>query len=100
MRGLGVIAVLGLTCLGGYLWGTRRLGLSRAGLRAAGAATLETIGLGVLFFVMNLALVLLPLLAARAWTSRFVSVYGLDDTTIATVSLLQGLAFRWWRGRG
>ena len=100
MRGLSLIAALGLTCLGGYLLGTRRLGLSRAGLRDAVAATLETIGLGVLFFAANVALTVLPLLAARAWTGRFVSVYGLDDITIATVSLLQGLVFRWWRGRG
>jgi hypothetical protein len=94
------IAALGLTCLGSYLLGTRRLGLSRAGLRAAVAATLEAIGLGVLFFAVNLALVVLPILAARAWTGRFVSLYGLDHVTIATVSLLQALVFRWWRDRG
>lgn len=100
MRGLGLIAVLGLTCLGGYLLGTRRLGLSRAGLRGAVAATLEAIGLGVLFFAANLALAVLPILAARAWTDRFVSVYEMDEVMLAAVSLLQGLAFRWWRDRG
>ena len=99
MRGLGLIGVLGLTCLGGYLWGTRRLGLARAGLRGAAAATLETIGLGVLFFAANLALTVLPLLVARTWTAKFVSVYGLDHVTIAAVSVLQGLVFRWWWGR-
>ncbi len=100
MRGLSLIASLGLTCLGGYLLGTRRLGLSRAGLPGAVAATLETIGLGVLFFAVNLALVVLPLLVARAATNRFVSLYGLDNVTLAAVSLLQGLVFRWWRDRG
>jgi hypothetical protein len=100
VQGLGLIAVLGLTCLGGYLFGTRRLGLSRAGLRTGVAATLEAIGLGVLFLAVNLALTLLPLLSARAWTGRFISVYGIDEVTITAVSLLQGLVFRWWRDRG
>jgi hypothetical protein len=96
----GLIVALGLTCLAGYLLGTRRLGLSRAGLGAAVSAALETIGLGVLFFAVNVALVVLSLLAARAWSGRFVSVYGLDHVTIASVSLLQGLVVRWWRDRG
>ena len=100
MGGLGLIVALGLTCLAGYLLGARRLGLSRAGLGAAVSAALETIGLGVLFFAGNLALVVLPLLAARAWSGPFVSVYGTDYVTIAAVSLLQGLVFRWWREQG
>ena len=49
---------------------------------------------------MNLALVVLPLLVARAATNRFVSLYGPDNVTLAAVSLLQGLVFRWWRDRG
>jgi hypothetical protein len=100
VQSLGLIAVLGLTCLAGYLWGTRRLGLSRAGLRAAAAAALETIGLGVLFLAANLALTVLPILAARAWGGWFASVYEINDVVIGTVSLLQALVFRWWRGRG
>jgi hypothetical protein len=100
VNGLGLIVALGLTCLAGYLLGAHRLGLSRTGLGAAVAAALETIGLGVLFFAGNVALVVLPLLAARAWSGSFVSVYVLDHVTIAAASLLQGLVFRWWRDRG
>jgi len=100
VRGLSLIAALGLTCLAGYLLGTRRLGLSRAGFRAAVAATLEAIGLGVLFFAVNLVVAVLPVLVSRAEPGRFVSFYGLDHVTIAAVSLLQGLVFRWWRDRG
>jgi hypothetical protein len=37
-------------------------------------------------------------LGLRALTGLFVSVYDLDDATVATVSLLQALAVRWWRG--
>jgi hypothetical protein len=100
VRGLGVAAVVGLTCLGGYLWGARRLSLSCTGLRAAAAATLEAIGLGVLFLAVNLALVVLPFLAVRAMTSTFVSFHDVDQVTIATVSLLQGFVGRWWWDRG
>ena len=99
MHDLALATVLGLTCVGGYLLGRRRVGLSPAGLRAAAAATLEAIGLGVLFFLANLALTLLPLLVSRALGARFVSIYATDYFTLATVSLLQGLVFRWWRDR-
>ena len=97
MQDLGLVAVLGLTSAAGYLVATRRLGLDRAGLRAATAATLEAIGLGMLFSLANLALVLVPLLASRALGATFVSVYHVDYFTIVTVSLLQGLVLRWWR---
>ena len=80
--------------------GRRRLGLSPAGLRAAAAAALETIGLGVLFLLANLALTMLPILVSRALGTRFVSIYSVEYDTLATVSLLQGLVFRWWRDRG
>ena len=97
MQDLGLVAVLGLTSAAGYLWATRRLGLERADLRWATAAALEGIGLGVLFFLANLALILIPLLASRALGARFVSIYAVDYFTIATVSLLQGVVLRWWR---
>jgi hypothetical protein len=99
VRGLSLAAILGLTSVVGYLIGARRLGLAGAGLRDAAAAALEAIGLGVLFLAANLALAVLPVLAARAWGGEFVSLYQIDDVTIAAVSLLQGLVFRWWRGR-
>ena len=100
MHDLGLAVVLGLTCLAGYLVGRRRLGLSTVGLRAAAAAALETIGLGVLFLLANLALTMLPILASRALGARFVSIYSGEYVTLAIVSLLQGLVLRWWRDRG
>ena len=100
MHRLGLAAALLLTCLGAYLQGRRRHGLSPGGLGDAVAATLETIGLGACFLVANLALALLPLLVLRAWSGRFVSVYSIDGVTIGAVSLLQALVYRWWRDRG
>ncbi|HWC04362.1 MAG TPA: hypothetical protein VHF87_16525 [Methylomirabilota bacterium] len=98
MGGLSLVAAVALTSLAAYLLGRRRAGLSTAGLRAAAAATLETIGLAALFFVANLGLAGVAVLGLRALTGLFVSVYDLDDATVATVSLLQALAVRWWRG--
>jgi hypothetical protein len=100
MHRVALAAALLLTCLGSYLYGRRRHGLAPESLRDAVAATLETIGLGVLFLVTNLALVLLPLLILRAWSGRFVSVYSIDGAAIAAVSLVQALVYRWWRDRG
>ena len=100
MHELALAVVLGLSSVAAYLLGTRRHGLSRAGLRASLAATVEAIGLGVLFFLGNLALVLIPLAASRALGIRFVSIYSIDYFTLATVSFLQGLVLRWWRDRG
>jgi hypothetical protein len=89
--------VLGLTSAAGYLLATRRLGLEPAGLRAATAAMLEAVGLGVLFCLANLALILIPLLTSRAIGGGFVSIYHVDYFTVASVSLLQGVVLRWWR---
>ena len=100
MGDMDLIGVVALTCLAAYLWGTRRAGLSAAGLRVATAALLETIGLCVLFLAANLALALLGILVARAWTNWFLSVYSPDYVTFAGVSLLQGVLCRWWRERG
>jgi hypothetical protein len=97
---LGMAAVLGLTSLGGYLLATRRHGLSPAGLRAAIAATLEAIGLGILFLLGNLTVILIPLLGGRALGGGFVSIYWADYVSIAMVSLLQGVVLRWWWDRG
>jgi hypothetical protein len=98
--GLSLVAAVVLTSLAAYLLGTRRAGLSPSGLRAAAAAILETIGLATLLFVANVGLAGLAVLGFRALTGLFVSVYDVDDVTVAAVSLLQALAVRWWRGDG
>jgi len=100
LRLLGPAAALLVTCLGAYLLGRRRHGLSPRGLRDALAAALETIGLGVLFLGANAGLVLLLILALRASSGRFVSVYLIEAPTLGAMSLLQALIYRWWRARG
>jgi hypothetical protein len=100
VRDAVLLALLGLTSLALYLVGVRRLGLSPAGFRAACHATLEVVGLGVVFFALNTALAVLAVAAARVVTGGFVSLYAIDDLTIGAASLLQGLVWRWWRDRG
>jgi hypothetical protein len=100
VRDLVFIVLVGLTSLAAWLLGARRRRLSRAGLGAAARATLETVGLGVLFLAANLALAALAVVLARALTGRFVSIYVIDDLALVAVSFLQAVCFRWWWDRG
>lgn len=99
MRSVALVAVVALTSVAAYLIGARRLGLARPHLGAAIRATLEAVGLGVFFLAANLALAALTVALARAAAGRFVSVYSIDDLTLAVASLLQGIVFRWWLAR-
>jgi hypothetical protein len=97
---LGLALLVALTSFAAWRLGARRLGLSRPGLAAAGRATLETVGLGVLFLVANLTLAAVAVALARAATGRFVPVYSIDDLALGAVSLVQAVLFRWWLARG
>jgi hypothetical protein len=89
-----------LTSVAAYLVGTRRCGLARPELGNAVRALLETIGLGAVFMAVNLGLAVVVIVMIRAGsTTRFVSVYVIDDIALAGVSLLQGFLFRCWWGR-
>jgi len=100
VREVVLIILVGLSSLAAYRLGACRLRLSRPGLRAATRATLESVGLGVLFLAANLALATLAVGLARVVTGGFVSVYMIDELTVVAVSLLQGALFRWWWDRG
>jgi hypothetical protein len=100
VRDLVFVVLVGLTSLAAWLLGARRRKLSRPGLGAAARATLETVGLGVLFLAGNLALAVLAVVLARALTGRFVSIYAIDDLALVAVSFLQAVCFRWWWDRG
>jgi hypothetical protein len=99
VRDLFLVTLVALTSAAAYAIGRRRVGLSRQGLGDASRATLEAVGLGVLFLAANLALAALAVALSRAATGRFVSVYAIDDLALTAVSLLQGIVFRWWLGR-
>ena len=91
--------IVGLTSLGAYLAATRFAGLRRAGLRGAVVETLECLGLVVIFFLANFAVGTALILGLRALSGRFISVYIVNDATLAILSLLQALVFHRWRAR-
>ena len=95
---VGFVVLVGLTSLAAYLAGARWRALSRVGLPAAVRATLETVGLAVLFMAGNLVLAALGVALARLLTGRFVAVYAIDDLALTGASVLQAILFRWWLG--
>jgi hypothetical protein len=86
-----------LTSAGAYVIGVHALGLSGRGLGPAMRQAFEMAGLTVVFLIANLALGLALVLASRALSMPFVSVYILKDVTLVALSALQGVVFAWWR---
>jgi hypothetical protein len=97
MQDLFILALAAATSVAAYLVGRWRLGLPPGGLRSASARLLECLGLLVLFLLGNQALGIAAILAARAVTGGFVSLYLVDDVSLVVLSLLQALVFAWWR---
>lgn len=91
-----VLLLVGLTSAGACWVGTRALGLSGIGLRVALGRMLESVGMAVIFFVVNLSVGVTGILIARMVTGTFVSLYLAADETILLLSLFQGLTFQWW----
>ena len=97
MIAIVTVLLVGLTSLTAYLFGARRLSLSASHLRAARRRVLEGVGLAVIFFAANLAGWIVAVLATRALTGWFVSVYLFNNVSIGVLSLVQGLMFQsWW----
>jgi hypothetical protein len=97
MQTVLILALVAATSVAGYLIGRRRLGLAPGALRPAAARLLECLGLAVLFLLGNQALGVAAIVAARAVTGGFVSLYMVDDVSLLGLSLLQALLFAWWR---
>jgi hypothetical protein len=97
MEALFIVALVAVTSLAAYRVGTRRLALAGSTLRLAALRVVEGFGLTLLFLAANLGLGMAVVLGGRALTGWFVSIYLLDDGTWVTFSLLQALAFQWWR---
>ena len=97
MASLTIISlVIGTSALAYLLLGPPDRGTNR--LRFAIAQATAFIGAGVVFFVANTVLGLLAVLAFRASTGQFISIYVLNDISLLLLSLFQGLVFRtWWK---
>ena len=96
MKPLFLVALVGVTSVLAYLTGTRRLGLSGRSLWAALARMLECIGMALVFFIANLGLGIVLILAFRTLTPRFAPLYLANDVSLLVFSLAQGLTFCWW----
>ena len=99
MSSISLVLIVGLTSLGAYLAAMQFAGLRRGDLRGAVMETLECLGLVVIFFLANFAVGTALILALRGLTGRFISVYVVNDATLAVLSLLQALVFHRWRAR-
>jgi hypothetical protein len=58
---------------------------------------LEYLGLAVVFLVGNLVVGVALILGLRTFSGQFISVYWLNDISLAVLSLLQALVFQCWR---
>lgn len=92
-----VVGLIGLTSLGAYLVGTRRLGLPARSLGRATRRMLEGIGFILIFLALNVALGTAIILTMRALAGPFVPVYVMTDLVWVGLAVLQGLTFQWWR---
>jgi hypothetical protein len=97
MEGVFLPLLVAVTSVTAYVIGVHALGLPRRGLGRAVGRMLELAGLTVVFLVANLAIGLAVVLATRALSMRFISVYILNDVSLVALSALQGIVFGWWR---
>jgi len=97
MQVVFILALIAVTSVAAYLVGRRRLGLAPGGLPSAAARLLECLGLAVVFLLGNQALGVAVIVATRAATGGFVSLYLVDDVSLVVLSVCQALLFAWWR---
>ena len=70
------------------------------GLVAAVGVVLETIGATVLFFVANLTVGALLVLAGRKLAMFYTTLYEVSDITLLVVAVVQALTVTLWRRGG
>ena len=97
MEATFIAALAGLTSIGAYYFGARVLRLPGPSFGAAIGKMLESIGTILIFLAVNLTTAVLIVLAARSLTGIFLSAYVTDDAVWLGLSMIQGLAFQWWR---
>jgi len=98
-RSLAPLVIFGLTSLGAYVAGAGFGGLRPSALREATGDMLETVGLGTLFLLGNLAVGTVLVLGVRELTHHFVSIYVGSDVTLPMLSVVRALVVRHWRER-
>jgi hypothetical protein len=92
-----LLILVGLTSACACLVEARRSRRSGTTLWRAVGKMFEGIGLMAVFLVINVAVGAIAALATRAFLREIVSPYFVADPTLLGLSLLQALAFQWWR---
>jgi hypothetical protein len=92
-----VPAVIAVSTALGVAVATRRFGWPARTLLSAWGKALECVGAAVVFCVLNAAVGAALILAGRALSGRFVSLYLGADHTLLAASALQAVLFQWWR---
>jgi hypothetical protein len=87
-----------VTSAGAYGFGRRWLRIE-APLGRGIQRTVETVGVAVAFFVVNVGLTVVGTLALRS-LGFFVSLYVATDYTLIVLSFLQAVVFQYWRYAG
>jgi hypothetical protein len=91
-----ILALVLLSSAGACLLGMLRRRLRLGQLPGALAFTLEALGLGAIFVVVNVGVGVVAGVASRALGLGFFPLYVFGDWTLPALSLLQGLLFRRW----
>lgn len=97
MSSVFLLALVAVTSLLSWLLRSRRRPSPVRAVANAVNGTLECIGAAVVFLSLNVALGVAAILAARALSGGFVSLYLVSDTTLLALSFLQAVAFHSWR---
>ena len=95
MAQIFLILLVVCTSAGAYGFGRRWLGL-RVPISRGIQRTVETMGVAVAFFVVNVGVTVVGILALRS-LGLFVSLYIATDYTLIVISFLQGVVFQYWR---
>jgi hypothetical protein len=97
MGQLLIPVLVGVTSVGAYLVGAKGLGLPQKCIHKAVRRMLDCLGITLIFLGVNLGAVVIVILAARALTGEFLSLYLATDETLLVLSLIQALIFQGWR---
>jgi hypothetical protein len=97
MGQLLIPVLVGVTSVGAYLVGAKGLGLPQKCIHKAVRRMLDCLGITLIFLGINLGAAVIVILAARALTREFVSLYHAADVTLLVLSLFQALIFQGWQ---
>jgi len=94
-----ILILIGSTSAGAYLIGAKRIGLSVSSFRKSVCRILESVGMTIVFFFINVAVGTLAILSMRIITDDSVSLYLIanNSVTLLVLSFLQGFTFNSWR---